>query len=294
MAGNDSVARQLAVAYRLGSANARIHALVRSEYLCKVHSFTPVLLSLLNLSHTARARAALHSFFTHATSLRSVDLSGCPCGLLSGGLLRCFPPTLRTLNLSYCSVSDAVLAPALRRCTALETLVLVSVKGLTGEGFRASCVRAPIKRLDLDYVTSLTFAGLRALSTLSSLQQLSVRGCETVTSSSLPDLLGLDNIHIYKSHARFTNFVDAAKYDSDEEESAANYGAMRATLQSINLSYTAVGDAALYKMLRATPALTTIILAENTCNLWATGDFTSHGIRTLMHCFPRLKIFFKT
>lgn len=262
--GEDTAA-QLGVAYRLAAVNSRLRRLIRTQFLTSLTDFSPKCLKSLCLSDAYAAHTALVSLFTSTTALRVLNLSGCTPTLISKGAMTRIATTashqLTHLNLAYCRISDDVLEPLLSCCTALKKIVLVSCDGPTGAVFHKNICKAPIEMLDLSYVQTLTWEGLMAIGTLSTVSNLSLKGCDTISSNAL---------HIL------------------------NYSNIRLSLTGITLSYCPVRDSALNDLLKNAPKLRTLILAEHTANLWSTGEFTAAGIRKLRELYPLVNIRFLT
>lgn len=262
--GEDTAA-QLGVAYRLAAVNSRFRRLIVTQFLTSLTDFSPKCLKSLCLSDAYAAHTALISLFTSTTALRVLNLSGCTPTLISKGVMTRIATTashqLTHLNLAYCRILDDVLKPLLSRCTALKKVVLVSCDGPTGAVFHKKLCKAPIEILDLSFVRTLTWEGLMAIGTLSTVSNLSLKGCDTISSNALRVL---------------------------------NSSNIRLSLTGITLSYCPVRDSALNEFLKNAPRLRTLILAEHTINLWSTGEFTAAGIQKLRELYPLVNIRFLT
>lgn len=253
---------QIGIAYRLGAVCTRLRRLLTAQFLPSVTQFSFDCLSCLSLSDSLAARTAFASFFSATSSLRQLDLSGCSPTLLTRDVMAVLAVSachsLTSVNLAHCRVSDDVLRP-LVRCRRLRSLLLISCDGPTGCIFDSRTCIAPLETLDLSYVHSLSDEGVTAIFTLRTVSNLVVKGCEAVSTASL------------------------LKF------SASN---IRLSLKSICLSYCSINDRALLHVLANAPNLQTLTLAEQTSNLWGTGEFTHTGVTTLRDTFPHVKILF--
>lgn len=254
---------QIGLAYNLAAVSRRFLPLP-AYLVSSLSSLSPHCLSALSLSDATAARSALTSFFSCATSVRSVNLSGCSSALLTlplmSKLAEAAGHSLRTINLAHCRITDMVLQPLLR-CSALRQLVLVSCDGPTGVAFRPNVCTAPLETLDLSWVHTLNTDGVLAISTLVTLRHLVLTGCEAVSTLTLPAFTQTD---------------------------------IRLSLQSLSLPYCPVRDVDLFELLKRAPNLNELTLAEYTNNLWSTGDFTAAGIQQLRSMYPYVDIRFVT
>lgn len=164
-------------------------------------------------------------------------------------------------NFSYCAVSDEVLSPLLDS-PFLRSLSLFGCKGLTGEMFaQESPIRAPLESLDLSWVLTLQSDGIRGIGRLGTLKRLMLSGCEQVTGAML-------QIFCRSS--------------------------LKKSMRYLSLSYCTVKNNDLDALVGALTKLETLVLAEQSGNLWSTGQFTGRGVVELQKRFPRLKVIFST
>jgi hypothetical protein len=78
--------------------------------------------------------------------------------------------------------------------SSCKTLRLTADGG-TDEAVAALCKRMPaVTKLDLQWVSSLTDVGLRAVAGLTALAQLNLAGCESITDEGLLDVAGVTSI----------------------------------------------------------------------------------------------------
>lgn len=253
---------QLGFSYRLGAVSSRFRALLTSQVLPSITHITPSTLSALSLRNATAASSALTSFFSGTTSVRQLNLAGCSPAVLSRDAIAALATagglTLSAVNLSHCRLSDDDLSPLLQ-CRGLRALSLVSCVGPTGGCFHGSVCVAPLATLDVSWVRTISEQGVLAISTLRTLKTLLFTGCDVVTTRLL-------------------------------ERFAASLVCQ--SLVSISLSYCPVRDHALYELVRRAPHLRTLTLAEFTCNLWSTGEFTQGGVQRIQSAFPNVDVRF--
>lgn len=261
---------QIGVAYRLGAVNVRLNRLLKQQFLSSITNFSPGCLQSLSLSDSTAAHSALMSLFSHTTSLRDLNLSGCTPSLISEQVMSVLSTTasttLQSVNLAYCRLDDKVLKPLLINCKNLKKMCLTSCHGPTGKAFHKKTCISPLKLLDLTSVTSLSVDGLKAIGSLSTIENLILKGCDIVCNN-------MDHLISYDSNCLCQSLV------------------------SITLTYCLVRNSGLFNLVSNSPNLTTLILAGHSSSnqiLWPTGEFSQDGIQTLRQKFPNVEVRFST
>lgn len=255
---------QVGAAYRLGAVSSRFRRLLKLHFLTSITQLTNDYLRALSLAHAPAARAALSAMFASTPAVRELNLGGCSPTLLSSGCVNALAAaasaSLMTVNLAYCRVTDDVVGPLLR-CPNLKSLSLPSCTGLTGGMFAHEGNVAPLEFLDVSWVHTLTREGVRAIASVGTLKDLVLTGCEAVNTRTL----------------RAFTMTD-----------------VRYSLTSICLSYCPLKDAALLELVRCSPNIRKLILAEATLNLWSVGNFTTNCIEEIKAKYPHVEVIFKT
>lgn len=248
------------LAYNLSAVCSRFRRLLISQFLPSIQEITLRIISPLSLANSKVASVALTSFFSHTSKVKEVNLGGVSPNILS---TNCFSAlsssafhTLTKVNLAYCTVTDSCISPILR-CPNLRHLSLPSCMGVTGSMFYESNVKAPLEFLDVSWVHTLTDEGVRAIAQISTIKELVLTGCNVVRRRNLQSFLNND---------------------------------IRNSLQTIWLSYCPIPEDSLADLLERTPNLRTLILAEDTGNIWGTGEFTPSVIHLLRNRFPKVSI----
>lgn len=255
---------QVGAAYRLGSVSHRLRRLLEDHFLTSITVLSQEWLAPLSLSNSGAARIALTSFFTHTSSVRELSLGGCSPTLLTKDSMAALAASARyslaKVSFTYCvHVTDDVVQPLLQ-CPNLRSLSLASCGGVTGTLFDNNRL-APLEFLDLSWVRTLTHDGVRNVAAITTLKEVVLMGCESVTN---------------KTFQAFSTLP------------------VRLCLKSINISYCPVRDEALMQFLSNAPNLRRLTLAENTGNLWSVGDFTISGVEEMRSLFPYVDIRFTT
>lgn len=255
---------QVGSAYRLGAVSSRFRRLLHRHFLTSLTNLSHDCLRCLSLAQPTAARVALVLMFTRTSAVRELNLGGLSPGLLSRDAMSALAGAARgglaTVNLAYCRVSDDVLTPLLR-CPRLRSLSLLSCDGLTGTMFAAPGNKAPLEFLDVSWVHTLSRDGVRAIAQITTIKQLIMTGCEAVNNRTL--------------------------------RAFANSG-IRCSLTEICLSYCPLKDVVLLELLRCSPNLRRLTLAESTFNLWSTGNFSNKCIDEIRSKYPYVEVVFKT
>lgn len=246
------------IAYNLSAVCSRFRQLLINQFLPSIQEITLRIISPLSLANSKVACVALTSFFSHTCKVKEVNLGGVSPNILSK---QCFSAlascqTLTKVNLAYCTVTDSCISP-LVLCPNLRYLSLPSCNGVTGSMFYESDVKAPLEFLDVSWVSTLTDEGVRAIAKISTIKELVLTGCNVVRRKSLQSFLNND---------------------------------IRNSLEIIWLSYCPIPEDSLNDLLERTPNLRTLILAEDSGNIWGTGEFTPTVIHLLRNRFPEVSI----
>lgn len=147
---------------------------------------------------------------------------------------------------------NAVIAPLLQHA-CLQRLKLRGMSGVS-DAFLCEAELPSLELLDLSYVAAVSSGTMRALSQFKMLRGLSLLGCTNVDDNALAELWLPGHVGRH--------------------------------LTEINLAYCPIGDDALREALAVAHGLQRLVLASSGCNLWATGSYTPHGIKSIEELFP--------
>ncbi|KAI0564757.1 F-box-like protein [Gracilaria domingensis] len=254
---------QVGTAFRLASVCNRFRRLIYANYLANILHISSDAIYTLSLADANAARTAIDSMFASTVSLRTLNLSGCPPGLVShctiSSLVQVARHSLVEVNFAHCTLSDDVLRPFMT-CPKLRRLILPSC-GITGSMFRHSQRVAPIEELNLSWVHSLTQEGVEAVASIPTLKRLCLKGCDSVDNETLQ-----------------------AFFHSEVSKS----------LEVVSLAFCPISNRCLVSFLRCTPRMKELVLAENRGNIWPQGLYTQAGIDAIRAQFPYVKITFIT
>ncbi|PXF46377.1 hypothetical protein BWQ96_03876 [Gracilariopsis chorda] len=254
---------QVGTAFRLGCVCVRLRRLLLRHYLPALCHVTSDAIYTLSLADANAARAALDAMFAATSSLKTLNLSGCSPRLISqttiSSLVAVAKHSLTEVNFAHCALTDNVLAPFMT-CPNLRTLILPSSR-ITGSMFLHAKRVAPLEKLDLSWVHSLTPEGVVAVANIVTLKTLCLKGCDAVNRESLNAFLNSD---------------------------------IRKSLRTVSFAFCPLRNQCLIDFLRRTPYLKELILAENRGNIWPQGLYTATGIHAIRLQFPHVNVTFVT